>query len=49
MEWPPKSGKTATFPELDRFEWFDLETARSKIIAAQAEFLDRLAQRSTLG
>jgi len=45
MEWPPKSGQTATFPELDRFEWFDLETARTKVIAAQAQFLDRLAQR----
>jgi predicted NUDIX family NTP pyrophosphohydrolase len=31
-----------TVPELDRFAWFDLQTARSKIIAAQAEFLDRL-------
>ncbi len=48
MEWPPKSGKSATFPELDRFDWFDFETARSKIIVAQAEFLDRLAQRRTL-
>jgi predicted NUDIX family NTP pyrophosphohydrolase len=48
MEWPPKSGMTETFPELDQFEWFDLVTARSKIIAAQAEFLDRLVQRTTL-
>jgi predicted NUDIX family NTP pyrophosphohydrolase len=46
LEWPPKSGKTETFPELDRFEWFDLETAHSKIIVAQRELLDRLAQRS---
>ena len=44
MEWPPKSGKTETCPELDRFEWFDLETARPKLIAAQAEFLNRLAR-----
>jgi predicted NUDIX family NTP pyrophosphohydrolase len=43
MEWPRGSGEMATFPELDRFEWFDLETARSKIIVAQREFLDRLA------
>lgn len=48
LEWPPKSGQTVTVPELDRFDWFDLETARSKVIAAQAEFLDRLAQRRTL-
>ena len=48
LEWPPRSAQTLTVPELDRFEWFDLETARSKIIVAQAEFLDRLAQRRTL-
>ena len=48
LEWPPKSGQSAAFPELDRFDWFDLEAARSKIIVAQAEFLDRLAQRRTL-
>lgn len=48
MEWPPRSGKSATFPELDRFEWLDLDAARSKIIAGQSEFLDRLTQRRTL-
>jgi predicted NUDIX family NTP pyrophosphohydrolase len=42
MEWPPKSGKTQAFPEVDRAEWFDLETARRKILPAQAAFLDRL-------
>jgi predicted NUDIX family NTP pyrophosphohydrolase len=46
IEWPPKSGEMATFPELDRFEWFDLDTARSKIIVAQREFLDRLVPRT---
>jgi predicted NUDIX family NTP pyrophosphohydrolase len=44
MEWPPKSGRTATFPEIDRAEWFDLTTARAKIIPAQEAFLDRLAE-----
>ena len=44
MEWPPKSGQMVTVPELDRFEWFDLDTARSKIVVAQREFLDRLAR-----
>ena len=43
MEWPPKSGKRASFPEVDRAEWFDLETARGKINAAQAALLDSLA------
>ncbi len=42
IEWPPKSGRLQEYPELDRVEWFDLETARSKIIAAQRELLDRL-------
>ncbi|HEY6731657.1 MAG TPA: NUDIX domain-containing protein [Solirubrobacterales bacterium] len=45
MEWPPRSGKEAEFPEVDRAEWFDLETAREKILPAQAEFLDRLLER----
>jgi predicted NUDIX family NTP pyrophosphohydrolase len=31
-----------TFPELDRVEWFDVEAARTMIIAAQRAFLDRL-------
>jgi len=44
MEWPPKSGKRAQFPEVDRAEFFDLETARSRINPAQAALLDQLAQ-----
>jgi predicted NUDIX family NTP pyrophosphohydrolase len=43
IEWPPRSGRRATFPEVDRAEWFDLATARTKIVAAQADLLDRLA------
>ena len=43
IEWPPRSGQRATFPEVDRAEWLDLNTARTKIVAAQSEFLDRLA------
>jgi predicted NUDIX family NTP pyrophosphohydrolase len=42
MEWPPRSGSRQEFPEVDRAEWFDLDTAREKILPAQAEFLDRL-------
>ena len=44
MEWPPGSGKTQEFPEIDRAEWFPMEIARYKIIARQAEFLERLAR-----
>lgn len=43
MEWPPRSGRQQEFPELDRAAWFDLETARGKVFAAQEAFLDRLA------
>ncbi|HEU0052490.1 MAG TPA: NUDIX domain-containing protein, partial [Longimicrobium sp.] len=43
VEWPRGSGRTLTFPEIDRCEWFDLPAAREKINPAQAAFLDRLA------
>jgi predicted NUDIX family NTP pyrophosphohydrolase len=42
MEWPPRSGRQAEFPEIDRAEWFPLDVAREKLNPAQAEFLDRL-------
>lgn len=42
MEWPPKSGQQTAFPEIDRAEFFDLETARRKINAAQAGLIDEL-------
>ena len=45
MEWPPRSGRTARFPEVDRAAWFDLPTAREKILPAQRRFLDDLAGR----
>lgn len=45
MEWPPRSGQRREFPEVDRAEWFGLEAAREKILAAQAELLDRLLER----
>ncbi len=42
MEWPPRSGKTREFPEIDRAEWFSMDTAREKILQGQRVFLDRL-------
>jgi predicted NUDIX family NTP pyrophosphohydrolase len=42
IEWPPKSGRMQSFPEVDRAEWFDVETARGKMIAGQDVLLDRL-------
>jgi predicted NUDIX family NTP pyrophosphohydrolase len=44
MEWPPKSERQQSFPEIDRAEWFDLPTAQAKILASQRPFLDRLAE-----
>lgn len=44
MEWPPKSGQTASFPEIDRAQWFPLDEARERILAGQRPFLTRLAQ-----
>jgi predicted NUDIX family NTP pyrophosphohydrolase len=42
MEWPPKSGRTAEFPEIDRAAWFSIDEARRKILKGQEPFLDRL-------
>lgn len=42
MQWPPNSGKWHRFPEVDRAEWFDLTTAREKILRGQAGFLEEL-------
>ncbi|MET0590033.1 MAG: NUDIX domain-containing protein [Naasia sp.] len=42
MEWPPGSGITATYPELDRVEWSSVEQARRRLIVAQRQFVDRL-------
>ena len=45
VEWPPRSGRIITFPEIDKVEWMTLATARKKILPAQAALLDRLANR----
>ena len=42
LEWPPKSGRQQSFPEVDRAAWFPIETARTKILKSQAPFLDQL-------
>ena len=42
MEWPPHSGKMQRFPEVDRIAWFDLPTARKKILPGQRPFLVEL-------
>ena len=45
LEWPPRSGRTQAFPEVDRAQWFDLDTARRKVVRAQAALIDALEQR----
>jgi predicted NUDIX family NTP pyrophosphohydrolase len=42
MQWPPGSGRTLAFPEVDRAGWFSVAEARVKLVDAQAGFLDRL-------
>ena len=44
LEWPPRSGRSQEFPEVDRAGWFGLDDAREKLVAAQAPLLDRLAE-----
>lgn len=43
MEWPPRSGRRQSFPEIDRVAWFGLAEAAERISAGQRVFLDRLA------
>jgi predicted NUDIX family NTP pyrophosphohydrolase len=45
MEWPPKTGRLQSFPEVDRAEWFTVEEARDKILPGQRPFIDRLLER----
>jgi predicted NUDIX family NTP pyrophosphohydrolase len=42
MEWPPRSGRTARFPEVDRGQWFPMAEAVQRILAAQAPILEEL-------
>jgi predicted NUDIX family NTP pyrophosphohydrolase len=42
MEWPRGSGRLQSFPEIDRADWFDVGTARTKLLTGQVPFLDRL-------
>lgn len=42
LEWPPRSGRLQSFPEVDRVAWFGPEQARRKLIAGQAPFIDAL-------
>jgi len=45
MEWPPRSGRTAHFPEIDRAGWFDWPQAQVKILPGQRPILEELRRR----
>jgi predicted NUDIX family NTP pyrophosphohydrolase len=44
MEWPLRSGRRQSFPEVDRGAWFPLAEARSRIMKGQVAILDELAE-----
>ncbi len=44
IEWPPRSGRLQSFPEIDRGAWFSLPEARRKILRGQVPLLEELAQ-----
>ena len=45
LEWPPRSRRMQSFPEIDRAQWFTLDEARVKIVAGQRPILDALAAK----
>jgi predicted NUDIX family NTP pyrophosphohydrolase len=45
MEWPPKSGKRRSFPEVDKAAWFDVDTAKQKINEKQAAMIEEILTR----
>jgi predicted NUDIX family NTP pyrophosphohydrolase len=49
MEWPPRSGKTHNFPEIDRVAYFNVTKARRKILPGQRAFIDELIRHLKAG
>lgn len=47
LQWPPKSGRAQSFPEVDRAAWLNLGEARKQILSGQAGFLDQLVALTT--
>jgi len=45
IEWPPKTGKFISFPEVDKGEWFDANVAKQKINSSQATLIDELIEK----
>jgi predicted NUDIX family NTP pyrophosphohydrolase len=44
IEWPARSGKRMSFPEVDKAEWMDFKTAKKSILPEQIAFLERAAE-----
>jgi predicted NUDIX family NTP pyrophosphohydrolase len=44
MEWPPRSNRVQSFPEVDAARWFSLSEARAMMLASQLPFIDRIEQ-----
>jgi predicted NUDIX family NTP pyrophosphohydrolase len=47
IEWPPRSGKRQSFPEVDRAAWVTPDAARTLLLKGQVEFVDRLIAATT--
>lgn len=45
LEWPPRSGRTASFPEVDRVEWVRPDAARERLVKGQRPAIDALETR----
>jgi len=45
LEWPPKSGRFQSYPEIDRAAWFTIAEARTKILASQLPLIELLLER----
>ena len=45
LEWPPRSGRVQAFPEIDRAAWFDVPTARTKVVTGQRALIDQVDAR----
>jgi predicted NUDIX family NTP pyrophosphohydrolase len=46
LEWPKNSGNVKEYPEIDKAQWFDVNQAKKKILKGQAEFIDRLIEKT---
>jgi predicted NUDIX family NTP pyrophosphohydrolase len=48
IEWPPRSGKKKSFPEIDKADWFNIKTAKEKINSGQLRLIEELIKKLEL-